>query len=621
MDYKVIEGNYQNMGVTRGQDRATFTFHGEKEDACSLILIHNETGERTEIAIPSEYCLGSLRSITVMGLKITDFHYCYSINGTEVLDDYAPVIVGREIWNDSARAGKEYRVYGAASGTGFSWKNDRNPEIPEEDMIMYKLHVRGFSMDRHTRTGGTFRAVEEKLDYLKKLGVTTLELMPVYEFEEMPLPEKAPELPDYIKWDEQEEDLIARPEAEEKVDKQLNYWGYVRGDYFAVKASYAMKPENASAEFKHLVRTLHESGMECVMEFYFPQDTNHNLILDALRYWVREYHVDGFHLLGMNLPITAVVQDVILSRTKIFYMELPSVQQPQKKYERLFIYKEEYQYPIRKMLNHISGNLSQLVDQQRKQGKDFGYVNFVASNNGFTLADVFMYNDKHNEANGENNADGDNWNFSSNYGVEGPSRRKKLSELRFRQWKNAMALLMLAQGVPLIWAGDECGNSQMGNNNAYCQDNPTGWINWKRGAAARAYEDYLEKLTAFRRNHSVLNPREPFTFADRKGSGFPDLSYHGSHAWISDADYGSMSVGMLYNGAYADTDGTEDIYVAYNFYSEETSLALPQINKKRKWYLVMNTALEEPWLAEPEKLKRQQYLAAPSQSVCILIGK
>lgn len=621
MDYKVIEGDYQKMGVTRGQDRATFTFHGEKEDVCSLILIQNETGARTEIPIPSEYCLGSLRSITVMGLKISDFHYCYSINEKEVLDDYAPVIIGREIWNDPSRRENDYRVYGAAPGAAFSWKNDRNPEIAESDMIMYKLHVRGFSMDRRMRTRGTFRAAEDRIESLKSLGITTLELMPVYEFEEMPIPKEAPELPDYIRWDEQEEDLIPKPEAQEQKEQQLNYWGYVAGNYFAVKASYASRPENASAEFKHLIRTLHENGMECVMEFFFPQDTNHNLILDALRYWVREYHVDGFHLLGQNLPITAIVQDIILSRTKIFYMDLPEVQTMQKKYERLFLYREEYQYPIRKMLNHINGNLAQLVDQQRKQGHGYGYVNFVAGNNGFTLADVFMYNDKHNEANGEDNSDGDNWNFSHNYGAEGPSRRKAINEIRFRQWKNAMALLMLAQGVPLIWSGDECGNSQMGNNNAYCQDNPTGWVNWKRVSAAKPYEDYLTRLIAFRKKHPILTPQEPFTFADRLGSGFPDLSYHGSHAWISDADYGSMSVGMLYNGAYAQTDETEDVYVAYNFYSEETGLAIPQINKKRKWYLVMNTALNEPWLTEPEKLENQQFLAAPPQSVCILIGR
>ncbi len=696
MTYTIHEGDYEKMGVTCNRDRATFTFYGEKEDDCALVLIHKTTGERTQIAIPAAYCLGSLRSVTISGLQMKHYYYGYLINGKEVLDDYAPMIAGREVWNDASRAERDYRVYGASVEDHFEWEEDHSPEISASDMILYKLHVRGFSMDRRVRDKGTFKAVEAQIPYLKGLGVTTVEFMPVYEFEEMPLPEEVPPLPDYVKWDEEADDLITKPQVAPPIPKQLNYWGYCEGNYFAVKASYASRPANASMEFKHLVHSFHENDMECVMEMFFPDGTNHNLVMDALRYWVREYHVDGFHLLGNQLPLMAIVQDVILSRTKIFYMEDPSEQFPRRRYERLYVYREDYQYPTRRILNHFSGNLGQLVEQQRRQGHGFGYVNYISSNNGFTLADVFMYNDKHTEANGENNLDGDTWNFSSNYGVEGPTRRKKIVAIRTQQWKNAMAMIMLAQGVPLIWQGDECGNSQSGNNNAYCQDNPVGWVNWKTGAAAVKQLDFLRQLIAFRKDHPIIAPKEPFAFADPKGSGFPDLSYHGRHAWISDADYGSLCVGMLYNGSYEDearegvsisemsrqakatrgmrsmqvepralpltgtsdnkigtavagtavdpasdetqikastrhfdlpaeleaqlpSDGSEDVYVAYNFYSEETALALPQLGRKRAWHLVMCTALEDSWLAQPKPLE-SQYVNAPAQSISILLG-
>lgn len=621
---EICEGNYEHMGVSVGKGAVIFTFYGEKEDVCTLVLVNKKTREKTKISVLQEYCLGSLRSVKVVGLPMRDYFYYYEINGREVLDEYAPVIAGREVWNNENRREEHYKVYGAALTDPFDWKNDKNPEISSTKMLMYKLHVRGFSMDQRIgRTSkGTFRAIEQKIPYLKALGVTTLEMMPAYEFEEMPVPPERPQLPDYVKWEEDSEDMITIPQ-EENVSRKLNFWGYGQGNYFAVKASYASSPKNASTEYKHLVRTLHENGMECVMEMYFPKETNHNLILDALRFWVREYHVDGFHLLGEQLPITAIVQDVILSRTKIFYLDVHADMQIQKKYSRLYVYKEEYQYPARKLLNHINGDMQEFINQQKKQGDSFGYVNFISSNNGFTLADIFMYNDKHNEDNGEDNLDGDAWNFSCNYGVEGPTRKRYISQLRQRQWRNAILMLMMGQGVPLIWSGDESGNSQKGNNNAYCQDNPVGWVNWHSSKSAAGNLSFLQAAAKFRREHPVIAKQRPFHFSDYKNFGFPDLSLHGENAWLSHIDYGRMSVGMMYSGAYAEDRGhTEDVYVAYNFYSDEASLALPKLAKKRKWHLAVNSAdVQEGWLEEPVKCENQQYIEMESQSICILVGK
>lgn len=621
---EIREGNYEQMGVCTRGDTVYFTFYGEKEDVCALVLIDKNTREQTRVAVPKEYCLGSLRSVALTGLDMKLYFYYYEINGREVLDDYAPVIAGREKWNDRNRASEFYRVYGAASDSRFDWKNDRNPEVSGTKMFIYKLHVRGFTMDQRTggKTRGTFRGLENKIAYLKELGVTTLELMPVYEFEEiMSIPVK-PELPEYVKWQEAKDDIIVLPQ-QTPTPERLNFWGYGPGNYFSVKASYASNPARASEEYKHLIQMLHANDMECVMEMYFPVETNHNLILDALRYWVKEYHVDGFHLLGENLPITAIVQDVILSRTKIFYLDVHADRQIQKKYSRLYVYKEEYQYPARKLLNHFNGDMQEFMNQQKKQGDGYGYVNFVASNNGFTLADVFMYNDKHNEENGEENLDGDAWNFSNNYGIEGPTRKKYINHIRQRQWRNAVLMVMMGQGVPLLWSGDEFGNSQMGNNNAYCQDNAIGWVNWKKNRTADAQIRFLKAASQFRREHSILAQRDPFHFADYKSLGFPDVSLHGDNAWISHIDYGRMSVGLMYSGAYdIGREDAEDVYVAYNFYSDVTSLALPKLDKKRKWYLAIDSADEdEGWEQGPVICENQQYIVMDPQSICVLVGK
>ena len=579
MNYKIKEGNYEKQGVQQLGKWTIFTFEGEKEEDCSVVLLNKEHEVVEKIEVPKEYCMGSLRSVAVENLKTDELLYMFEVNGKRVLDPYAHRIVGREIWNDEKRIPDA--VYGAFVPSGFVWGEDRSPEIDRSQMIMYKLHVRGFSMDaKLSTTNGTFQAVSARIPYLQGLGVTTVELMPVYEFEERVFPEEKV-LPDYIQWEAEDADMIVPPE-ETKVLPKLNFWGYTKGNYFAVKSSYARNAAKASQEYKTLVRKLHQHGMECVMEFFFPEGTDQNLILAALRFWVKEYHVDGFHLLGENLPMTAIVQDKRLSRTKIFYTDFGDAGEKERSYRNLYVYKDEYQYPARKMLNHFGYDLDEFIDQQRKQGSVLGFVNYISDNNGFTLADLFMYNERHNEDNGENNCDGNAWNFSNNYGVEGPTAKRYINRLRKRQWRNAILMIMMAQGVPLLWSGDEFGNSQAGNNNAYCQDNPIGWINWKCERSHRDQKLFFENVAHFRREHPILANPMPFQFCDYKALGCPDLSFHGENAWMIRPQGGGLALGMLYCGAYSvDAAYQEDVYVAYNFSASETVLALPSVGKNR----------------------------------------
>lgn len=619
MNYKIKEGNYEKQGVQQLGKCTIFTFEGEKEDDCSVVLLNNEKEVVEKIEVPKEYCMGSLRSVAVENLKTDELLYMFEVNGKRVLDPYAHRIVGREVWNDEKRMPDA--VYGAFVPSGFAWGDDRSPEIDRSQMIMYKLHVRGFSMDaKASTTNGTFQAVSARIPYLQGIGVTTVELMPVYEFEERIFPEEKV-LPDYIQWEAEDADMIVPPE-ETKVLPKLNFWGYTKGNYFAVKSSYARNAAKASMEYKALIRKLHQHGMECVMEFFFPEGTDQNLILAALRFWVMEYHVDGFHLLGETLPMTAIAQDKRLSRTKIFYTDFGDAGEKERSYRNLYVYKDEYQYPARKMLNHFGYDLDEFIDQQRKQGSVLGFVNYISDNNGFTLADLFMYNERHNEDNGENNCDGNAWNFSNNYGVEGPTAKRYINRLRKRQWRNAILMIMMAQGVPLLWSGDEFGNSQAGNNNAYCQDNPIGWINWKSERSHRDQKLFFENVARFRREHPILANPMPFQFCDYKALGCPDLSFHGENAWMIRPQGGGLALGMLYCGAYSvDAAYQEDVYVAYNFSASETVLALPGVGKTRQWYLQIDSSDDKtPYLAEP-KVCAEGNITLPPHTIRVLAGR
>ena len=609
MSLVVKEGNYLTLGAKNVKNQMIFTFEAEKEDDCRIILIDKTTMEKEYVPVPEEFCRGSLRSIALSGVNFQEYNYLYEINGKETVDPYATVIVGREIWNDEKRKDGSKKIMGGFESGTFPWGEDKNPEISKTDMIMYKLHVRSFTMGLKTagKVKGTFGAVKNKIPYLKDLGITTVELMPVYEFEEVPV-QKEFQVPDYVKWQPESQDMI-QPVVLDKTEKQLNMWGYGDGNYFAVKSSYAAEPAKASAEFKKLVKALHENGMECVMEMFFPESTSHVFIMDVLHFWSKEYHVDGFHLIGSNLPIGSIVHDPLLSRTKIFTDTFNGEFDARRKYKNLFIYKEEYQFPVRMLLNHYDTDIKEFANQQRKQDVNYGYVNFLASNNGFTLADSFAYSEKHNEANGENNKDGSDYNLSYNFGVEGPSKKRFVNDTRRKRMHLALAMLMYGQGVPMIMAGDEFGNTQLGNNNAYCQDNEIGWVNWSLFNKYKEDREYIKALITFRKDHKIIVKAEPYRFTDYRSVGAPDYSYHGENAWISQIDHGRKSLGVMYCGAYAkDGEDKTDIYIGYNLCANEVRLALPILPNKK-------------WTLDDVVLEDQMYVTVAPHSIAVLMTK
>ena len=601
MSFKVQTGNFVKMGIQKCENQVTFTFYCPKEIDCTILLYHRKNcAQPKRIALGNNYCLGTLRSVTIIGLDVNAYDYCFEFDGEKVRDPYAERVIGREKWNDEKREADAALLSGFIA-TEYDWEDEVAPSIAPENMIMYKLHVRGFSMADKGKKKGTFLSVMNKIPYLKDMGVTTLELMPVYEFEE-------------------------------KMEDKVNYWGYTKGDYCAVKASYASATE-PDVEFKDLVKALHKNQIEVILEMCFPVEERAEYVVDVLRRWVIEYHVDGFKLLGAGLPIGDIARDSLLSGTKIFYEQIP--QNLKDEYSNLYLYNEDFLYQSRKMLNHLGGDMPEFLDKMKITMDKYPAVNYIANSNTFTLADVFSYNEKHNMENGENNTDGNNWNFSSNYGVEGPTRKQFVKKIREKQMRNAMAVLYLAQGIPLLWSGDEICNSQNGNNNAYCQDNRTGWVNWRNETIYRQQQNFVRELIAFRKAHPILAKAQQYAMSDYRQLGYPDLSYHGSDAWLRGINGNARSIGMMYYEAYADDKTIEEnvalvhngepakaefIYIGYNFYMGLQVFALPKLPKNMKWYKIMDTGEVQPFLEEPVELTKNNYEAF-GQTVSILIGR
>lgn len=623
MEFNLKKGDFSQLGVTKGKNWVNFCFVCRKEVACKVLIYDRSTEypfkEITEITIPEEFSMGNLRAIRMEGLCLTNFDYNFWIDGKVVLDPYARRVVGREVWADNRRnCSDAHSLRCRCEEKHFSWKGDVLPEIPRKDMVLYKLHVRGFTkgLSQNTSKNGTFRSLMKKLSYLQGIGITTIELMPIYEFEEFLISEPD-DSADYRFWEERAGDSI-RPCPKESTYK-INYWGYGEGAYFAPKASYA-EGEHPDIELKECILAMHKKGMECIMEIDFPDSVPIDRIPEVLEYWVREYHVDGFHLQGNRIPMEMLIRNPYLGRTKLFYRNIPpdAVSTEEEVYPRIFLDTDEFMYPCRKLVSSINGNVWELADQMKKQNKCLGYINYIADNNGFTLADLFTYERKRNEANGENNADGPEWNFGNNCGVEGETTSRNVLKVRERRMKNAIAILFLAQGVPMLMAGDEDCNSQKGNNNVYCQDNELGWKDWKQTKAAKEFLKFVKGMIAFRKEHEILRQEQAMQLVDTLGCGYPDLSYHEENAWISQQFFNRRALGILYCGKYAKE--TEDVYVGLNFSDFPKKLALPKQRGKRHWYLKMDTSAKNGFLTEETNIEEVWY-SLEAQSVCIIIGR
>ncbi len=482
-------------------------------------------------------------------------------------------------------------VYGVVNEE-FNWTNDKKTNINIEDTIIYRTHVRGFSADCSSKVKhrGTFNGVKEKIKYLKDLGINMVLFMPCYEFDEM------------------------------MENGKVNYWGYTKGDYFAIKNAYSSNKSigEAQREFKDLIVKLHNAGIEVAMEFYFPEDFNESIIIEVIRYWCMNYHLDGVYLDASSNISDIIIKDMYLKNNKIFVRN--DIEQYKDYYDRLDIKRhiakmnDSFIKSTKRFVKGEEDTLNDISFAMKNNPTHIGNINYITRHNTFSLYDSFSYDIKHNELNGEDNKDGENYNFSWNCGIEGETKKKKVLELRKKMIKNCLTILLTSQGIPLLYAGDERCDTKFGNNNPYCQDNEVSWINWNNNRLSKEILDFTKKLINFRKENKILRSKKEIALMDYKGLGMPDLSYHGLKPWFYDFSNVNRHFALLYSGRYNES---YDIYIAFNMHWEDKTFGLPVISKEISFKSFLFT---DGSLLKEKELKKIQSIVLKPRSIAVFIS-
>lgn len=624
--YRIMPGNPYPLGVTKIGKGINFAVSLHRECKCILHLFQCGSKEAfLRIPLGGEYAVGTVYSVRIEGLKETEFEYAYVVDDVPWIDPYSVSLTGREQWGVGCSR-DENEMHSRVTVCEYDWQGDQSPRYPFEQVIMYSIHVRGFT--RHSSSGvkakGTFRGIIERIPYLKELGINQIELLPAYDFYELA----------------DEEDLLpsGHPKYEKKEDEgsktervyEINYWGFTEGFYFTPKASYAYD-RDAAAEFKDMVKALHKAGIEVVMQFYFPKCVNRNLILDCIRYWVLEYHIDGVHLQGEELPVTLIATNPVLADTKIYYYDF-DVEEIYKrafhgKIKNLALYNQEFSCDMRRFLKSDEDMLQAFTYRMRRIPQETGVINYMTQYEGFTLYDLVSYDFKHNEANGEENRDGNNYNYSWNCGIEGPTQKKAVLALRKKQMKNALVFLFLSQGTPMLLAGDEAANTQGGNNNPYCQDNATAWVVWGKNRFSQEIYEFTKHMISLRKAHPILHRSEELRIMDYISCGYPDLSYHGDSAWYPKFDNHIRHIGVMLCGKYAMRSRTEEdnfFFIACNMHWDIHEFGLPKLPKAMQWYIKVDTGAKNgcDFYEDGEEilLSNQEKLIVADRTTVVLIA-
>ncbi|ESA38966.1 glycogen debranching enzyme [Leptolyngbya sp. Heron Island J] len=692
--FKIRRGRPFPYGATLVPNGINFSVFSSGATSCVLVLFkRRESQPFAEIPFPQEFRTGNVFAMTVFGLDHENIEYGYRMDGpynpeagdwfdaSKVLaDPYAKVLGGRETWGKTPdwSAPQQYRSQVVLDD--FDWEDDRPLEIPHEDLVIYEMHVRSFTC--HFSSGikeshrGTFAGIRDKVPYLKELGVNAVELMPVFEFDEF-------------------ENSRPNPDTGETL---YNYWGYSTVGFFAPKAGYAATGRFGMQvdEFKALVKELHANGIEVILDVVFNHTAEgnergptisfrgldnktyymltpegyyynfsgcgntlncnnpivRNFVLDCLRYWAAEYHIDGFRfdlaaILGRdpwgaplaNPPLLETLAfDPILAKCKLIAEAWDAGGLYQvgsfPAYGRWAEWNGKFRDCVRQFLKGDADTIGEMA--QRLQGSPDLYapagrvpatsINFITAHDGFTIADLVSFNQKHNEANGEWNNDGDNDNHSWNCGAEGWTEDAGINALRSRQMKNAIALLMVSQGVPMLLMGDEMGRSKNGNNNTYCHDNELNWLNWDLLNANQSLFQFAKHCINFRLAHPVLRSDQHFQNRDYMGSGYADITWHGTQAWNADWSNGSHCLAFMLCGSHAKSGRVQDdfIYVAMNMHWQTQWFDVPGLPEGKQWYISANTGADETdhfGLNHEPLLDDQKGLLLRDRSVVVLVGR
>jgi len=607
IDFKIQKGVPYPLGVSIHKDSVNFAFCSERDD-CTLILKNKKNKDILNIPFDKEYKCGNVHCLSLRYFNHEDYLYRFSEDSMPVIDPFSKCVCGNEKFGIKK---EDYELFSSiVDMDDYDWEDDKKPNISFSDTIMYLLHIRGFSAHSSSKVKnkGCIEGILEKIDHIKGLGITSLEIMPMYEFEEY-----SPLVSDK-----------KNPGNDAFVADKVNYWGFKEGLYYAPKASYSSCKDTVKG-YRDFIKKLHKDNIEVIMQFYFPDNVEEYRIYDVLRFWLINYHLDGFHLKGNKIPFSFIAKDPLFSDTKLFYDHIPENDIYEASYipqnRNLCVYSDSFMYQMRKVLKGDEDSLKDLIYYERFYPAKSACVNFITNYYGFTLNDLVSYDRKHNEDNGEKNCDGSDHNFSWNCGIEGKTRKRSVVSLRLKMMKNALFLVFSSKGVPLIFAGDEICNTQNGNNNPYCQDNSVSYINWNLNAYNEEMLEFTRELIRLRKNYYKLFLDKDFSMLDRSRIGYPDLSYHSDEAWKCDLATYNRHLGIMYSD-YSEKDETISLlYNAFNFYWKEITFSLPYLPNDIKWECVFKTGeIQKVDLKEKENEKDIKY-CIDARTCAVFIAK
>lgn len=619
--YQIQKGKPYPLGVSLTGDGIHVAIPMECKHSCGIVLYIKKKEYR--ILFPKEYAVGNLYTVEITGLCVREARYRLFCDERTFADPYLNILDGRSKWGVYRK--DDMALMGRLTDVSYDWGKDKPLEIPFHESIFYHAHVRGFTKhpSAKIKERGTFLGAIHKIPYLKELGITGVCFMPFYDFDELI------RNPAYYEMDETINSFME--EDKQNWQYKVNYWGFSKeAFYFAPKSSYAYTSD-PHIECKEMIRQFHEAGIEVLMQMYFPAGTAESFIYHVVRFWVEEYHIDGFLLQGVRIPQRLLREDPMLSKTKLIfenYEQRDDIQYCEEwPFKNSGFLNYDFMYDARKFLKGDGDMLQKMASHFRNNPPDSACINQITAYTGFTLMDLVSYNRKHNEANGEENHDGNDYNYSWNCGHEGETRRKTVVELRNRQYKNAVCLMMFAQGTPMIVSGDEFGNSHYGNNNPYCQDNATNWLNWGELTKRQDLFLFMKAMIAIRKEHPILHQERTLRIMDYIGCGYPDLSYHGEVAWYANFANYNRHIGLLYCGKYARRKRNREddfIYIIYNMYWEPHEFALPKLPNGLRWYVVTDTSHGSAASEKGAFLKRRpdkdMKVTLPPRCIWILIS-
>lgn len=681
--FKIRPGFFRMYGACVASNGVSFTINSHGATRCTLLLFKPQAPKPyARIPFPDSYRIGDTYSMLVYDIKPDEFEYAFSFDGpyepakgllfneeNVLLDPYSRAVTGQRKWGEKPEDGKDFEYRARVVKSSFDWGNIKQLEQPFEDLVIYETHVRGYTKDKSSGVSapGTFAGLKDKIPYLKDLGINAVELMPIFEFDEM--------------------------ESARVVDgvQLYNYWGYNTVSFFAPNTSYAFNEEHnhEGDELKSLIKALKENGIEVILDVVFNHtaegnemgpcfsfkgidnnvyymltpdahyynfsgcgnvmNCNHpvvrSFIIDCLRHWAIEYRVDGFRfdlasILGRdqngapmaNPPILeSLAFDPVLGKMKLIaeawdagglYQvgSFPS-------WNRWAEWNGRYRDDMRSFLkgdDGMAGNAITRITGSRDlySPESRGHkasVNFMTCHDGFTLYDLYSYNEKHNEKNGWNNTDGDNNGHSWNCGAEGETNDPNVNGLRRRLIKNAFAALLCSRGPAMFFAGDEFCNTQFGNNNAYCQDNIISWLDWSRLEEFKEIHDFVRHMIQFRKEHPILRK-----MTKPSSCQFPEISVHNGTPFNASTDYKTKLIGIMYAGRNEEDTEDDIVFYCMNAYWEPLVMQLPVLPNGKHWHVDTNTNAEyfdgEDFTAKTELLGVNT-IRVPARTTIILVAE